>query len=148
ETVDGSPMIGYVFGFVGLTAGGKLKHCSHIACVTQAYRDKNVGFELKAAQRSKVLEQGIDLITWTYDPLQSLNARFNLRKLGATCNTYLPNLYFNMNDSINRGLPSDRFQVDWHIKSARVEARLNRTGSDQGPQTLKDANAKLLNKPL
>src|SRR5262245_22306570 len=119
-------MIGFVFGFVGLTAEGRVKHCSHIAGVMNGYRDRGVGYALKLKQREQVLAQGIDLITWTFDPLESRNARFNFRKLGVTCDVYLRNLYGAMRDALNAGLPSDRFQVDWLIASPRVEARLAR----------------------
>ncbi|MCG3160862.1 MAG: hypothetical protein JMDDDDMK_01938 [Acidobacteria bacterium] len=121
---DEERMIGFVFGFVGLTADGRVKHCSHIAGVLPAYRDRNVGYALKLKQREQALAQGIDLITWTFDPLESRNARFNFHKLGATCDTYLRNLYGAMRDTLNAGLPSDRFQVDWRIASPRVESRL------------------------
>jgi len=121
---DEELMVGFVFGFVGLTADGRVKHCSHIAGVLSGYRDRNVGYALKLKQRELVLAQGIDLITWTFDPLESRNARFNFHKLGATCNTYLRNLYGAMRDTLNAGLPSDRFQVDWRIASPRVETRL------------------------
>jgi len=70
------------------------------------------------------LAQGIDLITWTFDLLESRNARLNCHKLGATCKTYLRNLYGNMRDGLNAGLPSDRLQVDWHVASAQVVGRL------------------------
>jgi predicted GNAT superfamily acetyltransferase len=73
-----------------------------------------------------VRQQGLDHITWTYDPLQSRNARLNIRKLGAVCNTYLPNYYGEMRDGINVGLPSDRFQVDWWVNSSRVRQRLSK----------------------
>jgi len=71
-----------------------------------------------------VLAQGIDLITWTFDPLESRNARLNIHKLGATCQTYLQDLYGNLGDALNAGLPSDRFRVDWRIGSDHVADRL------------------------
>jgi predicted GNAT superfamily acetyltransferase len=117
-------MVGFVFGFVGLMADGRVKHCSHIAGALPGYRDRGVGFALKLRQREIVMAQGIDLITWTFDPLESRNARFNFHKLGATCDVYLRNLYGAMRDELNAGLPSDRFQVEWRIASPRVEARL------------------------
>ncbi len=125
---DEKPMIGFVFGFVGLTADERVKHCSHIAGVLPDYRDRNVGYALKLKQRELVLGQGIDLITWTFDPLESRNARFNFHKLGVTCNTYLRNLYGAMRDTLNAGLPSDRLQVDWRITSPRVEAKARGEG--------------------
>ena len=126
---DGDRLAGFVFGFPGLTPEGRLKHCSHMAGVHPAYRDQNLGYWLKLAQREAVLAQGIDLITWTFDPLEARNAWLNFRKLGAVCNTYLRNVYGDMRDGLNAGLPSDRLQVDWWIGSERVEGRL-RVGED------------------
>jgi predicted GNAT superfamily acetyltransferase len=126
-------LIGFALGFVGLSSGGQVKHCSHMVGVDPAYQNRDVGYRLKLAQREHVLAQGIDLITWTFDPLESRNARLNFHKLGATCNTYLRDLYGHMRDELNVGLPSDRFQVDWHIASAHVAGRLH--GDRAGPST-------------
>jgi predicted GNAT superfamily acetyltransferase len=112
---DGDRLAGFVFGFPGLTPQGALKHCSHMAGVHPAYRDRGLGYSLKLAQRDHVLAQGIDLITWTFDPLEARNATLNFHKLGAVCNTYLRNLYGEMRDGLNAGLPSDRFLVQWWI---------------------------------
>ena len=125
DTIEGEErMVGFVFGFTGLTAEGRVKHCSHIAGTLPGYRDRGVGYALKLKQREIVLAQRIDLITWTFDPLESRNARFNFHKLGVTCDVYSRNLYGAMRDKLNAGLPSDRFQVDWRIASPQVEARL------------------------
>ncbi|MEA3336719.1 MAG: hypothetical protein U9R25_12465 [Chloroflexota bacterium] len=113
-------LLGFVFGFLGLTSEGRLKHCSHMAAVVPEVQNRGLGFRLKLAQRDHVLAQGIDLITWTYDPLEGRNARLNLRKLGAVCNTYLRDLYGEMRDGLNQGLASDRFRVDWQIGDDRV----------------------------
>jgi chorismate synthase len=116
--------IGFALSFIGLTTEGKVKHHSHMAGVLAEYRDKNVGYLLKLAQREVVLEQGATThMTWTCDPLESRNANFNFHKLGATCNTYFVNLYGDMS-GINEGLPSDRFQADWFLDSERVKQRL------------------------
>ena len=115
--------VGFVFGFLGRAESGELKHCSHMLGVLKRYRDKGVGYSLKVAQREAVLRQNLKLVTWTFDPLESRNAAFNLRKLGAVCRLYLPNLYGEMG-GINEGLPSDRFQVDWWVDSAHVRERL------------------------
>ena len=123
-TAEGERLIGSVFGFVGLTPDGKVKHCSHMAGVAPEYQSRSVGYRLKLAQREHVLSQGMDLITWTFDPLESRNARLNFRKLGVTCRTYLRNLYGSMRDQLNAGLFSDRFQVEWHITSDHVVDRL------------------------
>ncbi|NNJ10422.1 hypothetical protein EKD04_008795 [Chloroflexales bacterium ZM16-3] len=119
----GAPMVGFVFGFLCRAADGRIKHCSHMAAVMPGYRDARIGERLKLAQREAVLAQGIGLMTWTYDPLISRNARLNIRKLGAICRTYKPNVYGP--DPLPVGeLPSDRFQVEWWLCSERVSARL------------------------
>lgn len=124
-SAPGDQPVGFVFGFLGLTPEGRTKHCSHMAGVLPAYRDRSIGYRLKLAQRDHVLAQGIELITWTFDPLEARNAALNFRKLGAVCNTYLVNLYGEMRDALNVGLPSDRFQVDWWIASRRVVEHLS-----------------------
>ena len=136
-------LIGFVFGLVGLTAGGKVKHCSHIAGVAPAYQNQNVGYRLKLEQREQVLAQGIDLITWTFDPLESRNAYLNFHKLGVTCRKYLRDLYGSMRDALNVAVPSDRFQVDWHIASAHVVHRLQNSTSPPRAE-----GAVVLNRPL
>ncbi len=126
---EGESLVGFVFGFPGVDFnpdGLKYQHCSHMAAVHPDYRDSGLGFKLKRAQWQMVRQQGFERITWTYDPLQSRNANFNIAKLGAVCNTYLPNYYGEMRDGLNRGLPSDRFQVDWWVNSTRVCRRLSK----------------------
>lgn len=117
------PLVGIVHGFLGRQADGRLKHCSHQCGVLPAYQRHRVGYRLKLAQRDYVLRQGLDLITWTYDPLETLNGNLNLHKLGGVCRVYRPNLYGDLR-GINAGLPSDRFYVEWHIASAHVQRRL------------------------
>ncbi len=128
---DGETLVGFVFGFIGTDEGeahrpalARLKHCSHMLGVLPEYRDQGLGYKLKLAQRDAVLTQGIRLITWTYDPLESRNANLNIARLGAVCKTYKREVYGQMADALNAGLPSDRFQVDWWITSQRVKQRL------------------------
>jgi predicted GNAT superfamily acetyltransferase len=83
-----------------------------------------IGYNLKLAQREAALAQGLELMTWTFCPLERRNATLNFAKLGTVCNTYLVNLYGNLDDGLNEGLPSDRFQVDWWLCSSRVQRRL------------------------
>jgi predicted GNAT superfamily acetyltransferase len=73
-----------------------------------------------------VRRQGLNHITWTYDPLLSRNAYLNIAKLGAVCNIYRRSEYGDMRDGLNAGLPSDRFQVDWWLNTRRVEHRLGK----------------------
>ena len=142
---EGERLVGFAFGFVGLTHDGRIKHCSHMVGVLPAYQNQNVGYRLKLAQRKRVLAQGINLITWTFDPLESRNARLNFHKLGVTCNTYLRNLYGSMRGGLNVGLPSDRFQVDWHISSARVTERLRDDWAGHSLAALQVEGAAILN---
>ncbi len=133
---DGEKMVGFAFGFPGLYEvpdGPRLKHCSHMLAVLPELRDAGIGFALKRAQWQIVRKQGLDRITWTYDPLQSRNAYFNIARLGAVCNTYLREVYGEMRDGLNVGLASDRFQVDWWVNTQRVERRLgNRPRGELG----------------
>ena len=122
-------LIGFVFGFPGIEKtpdGPRPKHCSHMLGIHPDHRDGGIGFALKRAQWQIVRHQGLDHITWTYDPLLSRNARLNIAKLGAVCNTYRRAEYGGMRDGLNAGLPSDRFQVDWWINARRVERRLGK----------------------
>jgi len=147
----GERLAGFVFGFLGFheaESARRPKHCSHMLGVHPDFRSAGVGYALKTFQREHVLRQGIDLITWTYDPLLARNAQLNIAKLGAVCTTYLPNLYGSMRDGLNAGLPSDRFQVDWWIAALRVADRLNCAPGDR-PRLidLSAAGAAWLNPP-
>jgi predicted GNAT superfamily acetyltransferase len=140
-------LIAFVFGFVGLSPTGQTKHCSHMVGVASAYQNQRLGYRLKLAQREHVLAQGIELITWTFDPLESRNASLNFRKLGATCRTYLPDLYGPMRDALNVALASDRFQVDWHITSAHVLDRLEGRYAKPSLSRLQAAGVRLVKGP-
>jgi predicted GNAT superfamily acetyltransferase len=121
-------MIGFTWGFLGTRPGdgapaGRLKLCSHQTGVLPEWQGRGVAFALKQAQRDAALAQGLGLVTWTFDPLEARNAQLNIAKLGAVCNTYLPNVYGEGLDGPSAGLPTDRFQVDWWIASPRAAAR-------------------------
>jgi predicted GNAT superfamily acetyltransferase len=122
-------LVGFVFGFPGIEFtpdGPRPKHCSHMLGIHPDQRDSGIGFALKRAQWQLVRYQGLDHVTWTYDPLLSRNAYLNITKLGAVCTTYRRSEYGDMRDGLNAGLPSDRFQVDWWINTRRVERRLGK----------------------
>ena len=122
-------LIGFAFGFPGLVRsaeGVSFKYCSHQLGVHPDCRGQGVGFAVKRAQWQFARQQGYDRITWTYDPLLSRNGYFNIHKVGATCNTYERNFYGTLDDDLNTGLHTDRFQVDWWLRSRRVERRLSR----------------------
>ncbi len=122
-------LAGFVFGFPGIYEtpdGPRLKQYSHMLGVHPDFRNQGIGFKLKRAQWQMVRKQGIDRITWTYDPLLTPNAQLNISRLGAVCNTYHVNFYGEMRDDLNRGMESDRFEVDWWVNTRRVEHRLSR----------------------
>ncbi len=128
-------MVGFTWGFLGLRPGtgiegARLKLCSHQTGVLPAWQGLGVGFQLKCAQREVVLARGLELVTWTFDPLETANANLNIAKLGAVCNTYQVNLYGDGVDGPNVGLPTDRLVVDWWVASRRVAARLAATHTD------------------
>ncbi|MCB0005160.1 MAG: hypothetical protein KDE04_01865 [Anaerolineales bacterium] len=142
---ESGEVVGFVLGFLGLTKEGALKHCSHMAGVHPKVRDANLGYRLKLAQREAVLAQGYDHITWTFDPLESRNANLNFRKLGAVCHTYYRNVYGEMSDEVNAGMPSDRFEVDWWLKDEPVLARLEERWQPPQFAELEDAGVQVIN---
>ncbi len=88
---------------------------SHFAAITPSLQGQGLGFLLKQAQADWARERGYRRIVWTYDPLQAANSRLNLGKLGAVCNRYRVDYYGELEDELNRGIPSDRLEVDWWL---------------------------------
>jgi len=123
---DGAKMIGFLFGFIGLHADRRIKLCSQTMGILPEYRNKGVAATLKWAQRERALATEIDLITWTYDPLEAPSARLNLHALGGTAHVYKQNIYGENFGALGKGLPTDRFLVEWWIKSDRVQQRHDR----------------------
>ena len=121
--VDGD-LVGMCLGIVGMQDGHAHLH-SHLAAVGPTQRRAGVGLALKRHQREWCLEQGIDRVSWTFDPLLHGNARFNLQRLGARVDRYLVELYGTMHDDINRGDPSDRLLAVWDLRSPRTVAALD-----------------------
>src|SRR5260370_16344780 len=105
---DGASLVGFVYGFPG-SENGYLVHHSHMLAVKPAYRNFSLGYKLKLAQRERVLAQGIKRITWTFDPLQSLNAYFNFGKLGVLADAYKINFYGDATSSFLHHIVTNRF---------------------------------------
>ncbi len=120
---DGARMVGMALSFVAWGKNGAYHH-SHLLGVLPEYRRWGVGGRLKLAQRDFVLAQGLDLMTWTFDPLESANAHLNFAKLGVVSRTYLPDFYGAMPEALNTGLPSDRLLVEWRLDTPHVLGRL------------------------
>lgn len=120
---DGERMVGMALSFVAWGAAGAYHH-SHLLGVLPEYRRSGIGWRLKMAQRAFVLAQGLDLMTWTFDPLESANAYLNFAKLGVISRIYLPDFYGAMPEALNAGLPSDRLLVEWRLDTPHVRGRL------------------------
>lgn len=119
---DGQRMIGFCLAIPGLKAGGKSYLHSHMLGVLPEYRDAKVGKRLKLAQREEALSRGIELIEWTFDPLEIKNAFFNMERLGAIVRRYVYNQYGTTTSHLHGGLPTDRCIAEWWIGSPRVES--------------------------
>ena len=117
---DGDALLGFVYGFPSFERG-QLAHHSHMLAVKPDYRNLDLGRRLKLAQREHVIGQGIDLVSWTFDPLQSRNAHFNFTKLGVIADRYLPNFYGEDAASFLHQTGTDRLWVSWFVSSERVE---------------------------
>lgn len=117
-------MVAFSYGFPGFR-DGKTYLCSHMLGVDPDYQKLGIGYRLKEKQKEIALLMGYQLIIWTYDPLESLNGYLNLSKLNAIVGRYIENQYGIMDDSLNYGLPSDRFLVEWWIDSSHIKEKIN-----------------------
>lgn len=117
-----SQMVGLLLSVPALH-GGSLVHLSHVLGTHPAWRGHGIGEALKWRQRELVLAQGIATIIWTFDPLEAVNARLNLTRLGGIVRAYTRDYYGAMQDALNRGIPSDRFTVEWRLDAPPVLAR-------------------------
>jgi len=120
---DGESLVGFVYGFPGYEHGHPVHH-SHMLAVKPAYRNHKLGFKLKLAQRERILAQNIHRITWTFDPLQSLNAHLNFGRLGVISDRYKINFYGETTSSFLHQIGTDRLWVTWLIESEAVRERL------------------------
>lgn len=122
--LDKEQLVGFAFGFLGEYEGQKILHSDMLA-VKKSYRGQGIGYRLKLAQRERALGMNIELMTWTFDPLQSMNAHFNFQKLGVVSDKYHINYYGAETSSfLHKGMGTDRLFVEWHLKSGRVRERI------------------------
>jgi predicted GNAT superfamily acetyltransferase len=119
--------VGFAFAMPCWKPGKRLFWWSHMTAVVPEYRNRNLGLALKFRQRDEALAEGIDLIEWTFDPLQALNAHFNFTKLGVVVREYEENVYGFTSSPLHRGLPTDRFVAEWDLRSERVQQRADST---------------------
>lgn len=115
---EGDAMVAASAGFLGRSGDDELHLHSHITGVLPAAQGRHVGLALKLHQRAWCLERGIEVVTWTFDPLVRRNAWFNLHLLGADVVELVPDFYGAMTDGINAGSASDRFVARWSLRTA------------------------------
>ena len=118
----GERMVGFTLAIAGVRNRKPFLH-SHMTAVLQQYRNQGAGRGLKLLQRQEALARGIDLIEWTFDPLEIKNAYFNFR-LGAIARRFIPNMYGTTTSPLHGGLPTDRLIAEWRLRSLRVSRAL------------------------
>lgn len=121
---DEEKMVGYAMSLPGVRNGHAYLHSHHLAVLPE-WRNYGVGRRLKLAQRDDALTRGIELIEWTFDPLEIKNAHLNIAKLGAIIRRYRRNFYGESSSPLHGGLPTDRVFAEWWLKSDRVVRALH-----------------------
>jgi len=124
----GGHMVGFVYSLPGIKHG-KATQWSHMLGVLEEHRNDGTGRQLKLLQRERTLAMGLELIEWTYDPMQALNAHLNFTKLGVVVEEYEENVYGMSSSPLHRGNPTDRFVAEWWIAKPHVERRLQGAGT-------------------
>lgn len=111
-------LVGFVFGFLGsMERDGRtrLLHHSHVLAVLPEWRGLGLGVRLKRHQAAICQERGLNLMTWTFDPLRARNAHLNIERLGAVARQYEPHYYGVMHDRQNALADSDRLLAEWEL---------------------------------
>jgi predicted GNAT superfamily acetyltransferase len=121
---DGNEMVGFALSVPGRRSGHIYLH-SHMLAVRKEHRNAGLGQRLKLLQREDALARGIELIEWTFDPLEIKNSYLNIEKLGAIARRYNINQYGITSSPLQGGLPTDRLIAEWWLKSKRVETVLS-----------------------
>jgi predicted GNAT superfamily acetyltransferase len=116
-------MVGFAYAVVGMK-GGRPMMWSHMAGVLPEFRG-GLGYRLKLEQRARALAQGYELIEWTFDPMQAMNAHFNFAKLGGVVEEYEENFYGESTSALHKGTPTDRVVLSWRIAAPHVQRRLD-----------------------
>ena len=116
---EDAPAVGLAYGFPAY-ANGQLRHHSHLLATRPEWRGTGMAVALKHAQKDRVLAQGIERMTWTFDPLIARNARLNMGKLGARAISYHPNWYA-LGENRETAFPADRLLIEWDLTQPSVE---------------------------
>jgi predicted GNAT superfamily acetyltransferase len=129
---DQGRMVAFLLAIPGLKPGGKYYLHSHMMGVLPEYRNAGIGRMLKLRQRENAVAREIPLVEWTFDPLETKNAFFNIERLGAVVRRYVLNQYGTTTSALHGGLPTDRCVAEWYLSSPRVEQLLG-TGTFERP---------------
>jgi predicted GNAT superfamily acetyltransferase len=121
---EGQKLVGYAMSLPGIRNGHAYLHSHHLAVLAD-YRNFGVGRRLKLAQRDDAIARGIDLMEWTFDPLEIKNSHLNFAKLGAISRRYARNFYGTSSSPLHGGLPTDRIFAEWWLNSDRVRRTLD-----------------------
>lgn len=146
ETEDGRPA-GFAFSMASIV-DGRPAQWSHMMGVLPGTRERGLGRRLKLAQRERALAMGIELIEWTFDPLQAVNAHLNFARLGVIAATYAENIYGDSSSVLHRGTPTDRLIVEWWIQRPHVERRIAAPGGAPGGAGLLARDSRVLSAPV
>ena len=116
-------MLGFVFGVSGVEDGRPI-HWSDMLAVHPDARGSGLGIALKLHQRELLLARGIEVVYWTFDPLEARNAHINFSRLGVVARRYLRDVYGDTGSDLHAGIGTDRLVAEWHLRSPRVLARV------------------------
>jgi predicted GNAT superfamily acetyltransferase len=125
---DDGTLQGFVYSMPAVK-DGRLTHWSHMLGVAPEARGTGLGLRLKLAQRDHVLAAGVDLVEWTFDPLQALNAHLNFARLGVVVEEYGEDVYGHSTSPLHLGTPTDRFVAEWRLTAPHVERRISMPGA-------------------
>jgi len=123
RTPNAERLIGFVYSLPGIK-NGRPTQWSHMAGVVETFRRAGVGRQLKLLQRERALAMGLDLVEWTFDPLQAMNAHLNFARLGVVAEEYEENIYGASTSPLHSGNPTDRLVAEWLIREPHVERRV------------------------
>lgn len=124
---DVRELVGFALAFPSFEQGKVGLH-SHMLAVRPSHREYGLGYRLKLAQRERARHMGITEMTWTFDPLRSLNAHLNFSKLGVVSDSYQVDFYGPQTSSHLHTNGTDRLWVTWRMAESRVHDRLNGRG--------------------
>jgi len=130
---------GFTYAIIGKWKGKHFIY-SHMTGVRQEHQKQGFGFLLKKAQREEVLKMGYEIIRWNFDPLESMNAFFNIHRLGIISEEYENDIYGPGESGLHKGLPTDRLIATWNLNSDRVIRKMTR----KEPPILEDIPSKNL----